>query len=109
MSMLLEMKTKQVSINYKSVNFLSNLFFGLLAPEVSSPLTSPLTYDGVNADFYPVMLSPLLPEVQSLCLNGIVNDENNVKSVETESDALETINKESLKELLYGSSPNNFI
>lgn len=63
----------------------------------------------MNADFYSIALSPLLPVVQSLCLDNVVNEKSNIKIMETERDVLETINKESLKELLYGSSINHFI
>lgn len=71
--------------------------------------TPPLRYNNVNTDFYSMVLSPLLPEVQSLCLNNSVNEENISKVTEIEPDALETINKESLKELLYGPPTDNFI
>lgn len=53
-----------------------------------------------------MVLSPLLPEVQSLCLN---NEEMKEKAVDVDQDVLETINKESLKELLYGSPSDNYI
>lgn len=58
----------------------------------------------MSTDFYSMVLSPLLPDVQSLCLNNEVS-----KNEEAENDVLETINKESLKELLYGPSTDNFI
>lgn len=63
----------------------------------------------MNADFYSMVLSPLLPEVQSLCLSNAVNEENQEKTAEVDQDVLQTINKESLKELLYGSPTNGFI
>lgn len=68
-----------------------------------------VNYDNANTDFYSMVLSPLLPEVQSLCLNSAVSEEITEKPVAVEQDVLETINKESLKELLYGPPTDNYI
>lgn len=87
------------------LTFIYFFFFIFSAPTI----TPPLSYDNLNTDFYSMVLSPLLPEVQSLCLDNSVNEDTNVKNAEGEHDVLETINKESLKELLYGPSANNFI
>lgn len=75
----------------------------ILATDMSA---SPVRYDNGSTDFYSMVLSPLLPEVQSLCLNGALNESIKNKAGGTEEDMLETINKESLKELLYGASDN---
>lgn len=100
------------SKHYYLILFKYHTHYTLFPFTFSAPaITPPLSYDNLNTDFYSMVLSPLLPEVQSLCLDSNVNEETNVKNVETETehDVLETINKESLKELLYGPSANNFI
>lgn len=61
--------------------------------------------ENVTTDFFSLVLSPLLPEVQSLCLNGSVSEANN-EAHEDKREVLKTINEESLKELLYGSNKN---
>lgn len=54
-----------------------------------------------------MVLSPLLPDVQSLCLNNTVKYcSAEIKNFKPEKEALQTINQESLKELLYGPSNN---
>ncbi|KAF5307790.1 hypothetical protein FQR65_LT06662 [Abscondita terminalis] len=54
-----------------------------------------------NLDFFNLMLSPVLTEVQSLCLSGYSESEQNSISHQ-EMNSLDTINDESFKELLYG-------
>ncbi|KAK4880144.1 hypothetical protein RN001_008290 [Aquatica leii] len=56
-----------------------------------------------NLDFFNLMLSPVLTEVQSLCLSSYSNNESDKNDIDNqEINALETINEESFKELLYG-------
>lgn len=59
-----------------------------------------------HTDFYSMVLSPLLPDVQSLRLNGSVADDKEENLRLQQPEALKTINEESLKELLYGTSQN---
>lgn len=62
--------------------------------------------NNTHADFYSMVLSPLLPDVQSLRLSGSVTDDKEENSQMQHPEALKTINEESLKELLYGTSQN---
>lgn len=83
--------------------------FRLICFAVAVENTASMGYDNANTDFYSMVLSPLLPEVQSLCLNSAVSEEIVDKAVAVEQDVLETINKESLKELLYGPPTDNYL
>ncbi|KAF2896033.1 hypothetical protein ILUMI_10126 [Ignelater luminosus] len=66
--------------------------------------TISVTSNSGNPDFFTLILSPVLSDVQSLCLSNYNETQNNNKkeNLTQRDDALETINEESFKELLYG-------
>lgn len=64
------------------------------------------TSENGNTDFFSMVLSPLLPEVQSLCIDGSAAEATDNNTQEDKREVLKTINEESLKELLYGSTKN---
>lgn len=66
--------------------------------------TISVTANSANPDFFTLILSPVLSDVQSLCLSNYNEAQSNNKkeNLTPRGDALETINEESFKELLYG-------
>jgi DNA-directed RNA polymerase subunit RPC12/RpoP len=62
---------------------------------------SPTVYSTEHPDLFSMVLSPLLPDVESLCLTN-ASVENTQKDEEKQCENLQLINEESLKELLYG-------
>ncbi|RZC32694.1 hypothetical protein BDFB_004146 [Asbolus verrucosus] len=62
---------------------------------------TPSVYATEHPDLFSMVLSPLLPDVESLCLTN-PSVENMQKIEEKQCESLQIINEESLKELLYG-------
>jgi len=59
--------------------------------------------DTGNPDFFALILSPVLSDVQSLCLSSYTaQNEKKDENTSINGEALQTINEESFKELLYG-------
>lgn len=66
------------------------------------PATSVTSPESANPDFFTLILSPVLSDVQSLCLSNYTNTNNKKTNDVNNEIMLETINEECFKELLYG-------
>ncbi|EFA02994.1 Zinc finger protein 585B-like Protein [Tribolium castaneum] len=81
------------NINFIQDNHPSEVKVMYLEPEKSE--SSPPVFVTEQPDLFSMVLSPLLPDVESLCLTNSQKIENKTESLD--------INEESLKELLYGA------